>query len=254
MATTGASVKLKRLRQRFGIRAPKVAIKTHVAWYWHALATVAIASVTLAFAAWIFGAGKGFPGFQSGSSEQEIEALKLRVGELESELGKVRSVADSSESRISMERATQRQLVRQVGMLESENANLKQDLAFFESMGMVAAADGENGVNISRLRVEPESRSGQYRYRMLLVHKGGRQTKESRGALQLLVKVQQEGKDAMIAFPSEAERDSQQYRYEVRHFQRAEGVFSVPAGAVVKGVEVRLVQDGVVRARQSVIL
>ena len=41
MATSGASVKFKRLRQRFGISAPKLAIRTHVAWYWRALAIIA---------------------------------------------------------------------------------------------------------------------------------------------------------------------------------------------------------------------
>jgi hypothetical protein len=44
----------------------------------------------------------------------------------------------------------------------------------------------------------------------------------------------------------------QKFNFEIKHFQRAEGVFSVPPGAVVKSVEARLLQDGVVRARQSV--
>ncbi len=50
MATPGASVKLKRLRQRFGINAPKLAIKTLAVWYWCALAVIVILS---ALAAWI---------------------------------------------------------------------------------------------------------------------------------------------------------------------------------------------------------
>jgi hypothetical protein len=254
MATTSTALRLKRLRQRFGIRAPKVAIKTHVAWYWQVLATVAIASVSLALAAWIFDAGKEIAGFQSGTSAKDIERLHLRISELEAELNKVRSIADSSESSISMERATRQQLVKQIGVLESENTNLKQNLAFFEGMGSAPATDAEAGINISRLRIEPASRSGEYRYQMLLVHKGGRQGKEFKGALQLLVKVQREGKDAIITLPSETEPNSLQYRLLIRHFQRAEGVFAIPSGAVVQSVEARLLQDGVVRARQSVTL
>lgn len=57
MATSSAAVKLKRLRQRFGISAPRVAIRTHVAWYWRALATVVVLSLSLALAAWIYDAG-----------------------------------------------------------------------------------------------------------------------------------------------------------------------------------------------------
>ena len=256
MATPGTSIRLKRLRQRFGIRAPKLAIKTHVAWYWRALATVLITSLSLVLAAWLFDLGKNSAFFSSGAPSKETQALRLRITELEAELSKVRSIADSSESSLSIEHATQQQLARQVGALESENAGLKQDLAFFESMGSApaAAAGDETGVSISRLRVEPESRNGQYRYRMLLVHKGGRQAKEFKGALQLLVKVQQAGENAMITIPSESEQNLQRYRFEVRYFQRTEGVFSVPSGAVVKSVEARLLQDGIVRARQSVTL
>jgi hypothetical protein len=254
MAIASASVRLKRLRQRFGIRAPKVAIRTHVAWYWRALATIAIASISLALAAWIIDAGRGIADFPSGASAKEIQALQLRIVELETELSKVRAVADSSESSLRMENATQQQLARQVNALESENANLKQDLAFFESMGVASAIEEDSGVNISRLRIEAETTSGQYRYKMLLVHKGGRQAKEFKGVLQLLVKVRQGGKDAMITLPSESGTNLAQYRFVIRHFQRAEGVFVVPAGAVVQGVEARLLQDGVVRARQSVTL
>ncbi len=254
MAATGASVRLKRLRQRFGISAPKLAIRTHLAWYWWALAAVAVASASMVFAAWLVDAGSGFAGFQSSASVKETQALRLRVSGLEGELNKLRSLADSSESTLRMERITQQQLLRQIGALESENASLKQDLAFFEGMGITTAASTEAGVNISRLHVEAQSQSGLYRYRMLLVHKGGRQAKEFKGELQLLVKVQQADENVIIAFPSEREPNPQQYRLEVRYFQRAEGFFAVPTGGVVKGVEARLLQDGVVRARQTVTL
>jgi hypothetical protein len=52
--------------------------------------------------------------------------------------------------------------------------------------------------------------------------------------------------------PSSTESNPQRFRFEIKHFQRIEGVFSVPSGAVVKEVEVRLLQDGSLRARQSV--
>lgn len=252
MAIAGTSVKLKRLRQRFGISAPKLLIRTHVAWYWRVLATVAVLSVSLAFAAWIYDAGRRIAGFHSGESTREIQTLKERVADLDEELRKLRSIAGSGESALQIERATQQQLARQVKTLESENAGLKQDLAFFEGLIPASETGGEVGVKINRLRIEPESIAGQYRYRMLLVHNGGRQVKDFRGALQLVVKVQQGGKDVMITIPSEAEQGSQRFGIEIKHFQRAEGVFLVPAGAVVKSVEVRLLQDGVVRARQSV--
>ena len=109
MAIAGASVKLKRLRQRFGINAPKLSIRTHVAWHWRALATVAVLSVSFAVVAWIYDAGRSIAGFQSGESSREIQSLKGRVAELDEELGKLRSIAGSGESSLQIERAAQQQ-------------------------------------------------------------------------------------------------------------------------------------------------
>jgi hypothetical protein len=254
MATSGASVRLKRLRQRFGISAPKLAIRAHVAWYWRALMIIAILSVSLALAAWIYDAGKRIAGFQSNESVREIQSLRDHVMELDAELTKLRSLAGSGESSLQIERATQKQLSFQVKALEVENAALKEDLAFFEGLMPASEVGDEVGARIDHLRIEPDGASGEYRYRMLVVNNGGRQAKEFKGALQLLVKVQQEGKDVMITVPSTTEQNSQRFRFEIKHFHRLEGAFSVPVGAVVISVEARLLQDGIVRARQSVTL
>lgn len=255
MATAAASVKIKRLRQRFGISAPRLSIRTHLAWYWRALAAVLVLSVFLAMALWIYEAGQRIAGFQSEASARELQSLRESVVRLDDELSRLRSLAGSGESSLQIERTAQQQMALQFKVLEAENAALKQDLAFFEGLIPASEAGGtDSGLKINRLRIEPEGSVGQYRYRMLLVHNSGRQAKESRGALQLLVKVQQDGKDAMIIFPSESERSPQRFRFEIKSFQRVEGGFSVPPGAVLREVEVRVLQDGVMRARQSVAL
>lgn len=254
MASPAASVRLKRFRQRFGISAPKLAIRTHVAWHWRALALVAILSVSLAFAAWVYGYGMSIAGFQSNESVREIQLLRNHVMELDAELTKLRSLAGSGESSLQIERATQKQLSRQAKALEFENAALKEDLAFFEGLVPSTESSDEPGVRINHLRVDPAGAVGEYRYRMLVVNNSGRQARELKGGLQLLVKVRQAGKDAMITVPSGADSNAQRFRFEIKRFHRLEGVFAVPAEAEVKEVEVRLLQDGAVRARQTVIL
>lgn len=251
MAASGAAVKLKRLRQRFGIRAPKVAVRTHVAWYWRALAVIALLSVSLALAQWIYDAGRSIAGFDSQSSSQALADLRGRVAELEAELSVVRGVASAADSNLKIERVAQQQLAQQVGALESENAALKQDLAFFEGL-LPESIGGEQGVRINRFRVEPGGAGGQYRYRLLVIHNASRQQKEFRGELQFALKVQVGGKDAMITLPSENDSDRQRYKLDVKHFQRAEGMLPVPPGAVLKSVEARILQDGVVRVRQTI--
>ena len=253
MATSGTSVRLKRLRQRFGISAPRLAIRTHVPWYWRLLAAVAILSVSLALAVWMYDAGRRIAGFHSDESVREIQSLREHLMELDAELTKLRGLAGTGESNLRMERATQQQLSRQVEALESENAALREDLAFFEGL-MPPEGGGEAGVRIDKFRIDQVGVTDEYRYRMLVVNGDPKHSKAFRGTLQLLLKVRQGGKDVMIIFPSDEEGGAQNYRFEVKNFHRLEGVFFVPNGSVPVSIEARLLQDGNVRAKQSVTL
>ena len=254
MATSRVAVKLKRLRQRFGISAPRVTVRTQVAWYWRALKMIAILSLSLALALWTYDAGRRIAGYDSNESAREIQALRNYVMELDSELTKLRSVAGTGESSLQIERAAFRQLSGQVKLLELENSALKQDLAMLEELMPSSVLLDGPGVKIDHLRVEASETADEYRYRMLVIHNGGRQAKELRGALQLQIKVLQDGKDVMISLPSATDANSQKFLFEVKHFHRLEGVFSLPRGAVLKSVEALLLQDGKVCARQSATL
>jgi len=58
----------------------------------------------------------------------------------------------------------------------------------------------------------------------------------------------------MIQIPAANDPATSQYRVSFRHFRRLEGSFMVPGDALIKRVEARLLQDGVVKASQSVSL
>ena len=213
---------------------------------------IAILSISFAFAAWIYDAGMRIAGFHSNESVREIQSLRNHLMELDGELTKLRSLAGSGESSLQIERTAQQQLSRQARALELENAALKEDLAFFEGLMPASDSGDEPGVRIDHLRIDPGGVVGEYRYRMLVVNNGGRQGKELKGGLQLLLKVVQGGKDAIITLPSNTETNPQRFRFEIKHFHRLEGVFSLSPGVVLKEVEARLLQDGVVRAKQTV--
>lgn len=252
MATPGTTGRIrKRLRQRFGVSAPRLAIRTHVAWYWWVFALLAVFALSLAVGVWLFDAGRRVGGLASDESAREIQALRDHVMELDTELTKLRSLVGVGESSLQIERATRLQLSRQARILEVENAELKEDLAFFEGLVPASESSEEPGVRIDKLRIMPGGGTGEYRYRMLVINSGGRQAKDLKGELQLVVKVWRDGKDAMITLPSSSEPNPQRYGFEVRRYHRLEGGFAVPEGDVVKEVEARVLQDGVVRARQS---
>lgn len=253
MAASGASVKLRRLRRRFGIGAPKLAIRTHIAWYWHALALFAILSVSMSIAAWIYDARRQAYSATNEEQVREIQSLRNYVMELDAELTKMRALAGSGENSLQIERATQRQLSQHARSLETENAALKEDLAFFEGLTQVPSGVQE-GLRIERLRVEPAAVAGAYKYRLLVVNNSGNSTGSSKVSLQFVVKARQAGRDVTIFLPSAPDSSSQLHSLEVKNFHRVEGEFEIPPGAELLSVEVKLLQDGNVRARQSLTL
>lgn len=251
-ADSRLAVTLRRLRSRFGISAPKVAVRTHIPWYWRALATIAVLSISIALAGWIYDAGRKIAGFDRHETEQEIMVLRDRVEELQQESTKLRALVNAGESNVQIERTAQQQLIRQVKALEQENGRLKEDLAFFENL---ATAEGKDaGFTINRLLVEPNGTLGHYRYRLLAAVHGGKKDREFRGSIQLVINLQQEGKNAMMILPEPNDPARQRFYINFKHFQRVDGVFQVPAGARVTSVEARLIQDGATRASQTVTL
>lgn len=250
-ASSRLALTLRRLRGRFGISAPRVAVRTHLPWYWRVLSVVGLAGASLALAGWIYDAGQRFAGFHQGASEHEIAGMRERISQLDSDLEAARKVANASESRLRIESTSQEQLTRQIRTLEEENARLKSDLATFESLAGGPA--GDPGMAISRLQILPGG-GGQYRYRLLVAQTWDKKDREFSGMIQLIATVQR-GKDTvMMQFPAAGDPAAGQYQVNFRYFRRLEGTFRVPAEARIQRVEVRLIQDGVIKASQSVVL
>ncbi len=250
-ASTRIALTLRRLRSRFGISAPRVAIRTHLPWHWRALSVVVLSGISLALAGWIYNAGQSFAGFHQGVSESEIAAMKERIAQLEAELEQTRKVANVSESRLRIESTSQEQLAAQLKTLEEENTRLKSDLATFESLS--GEQVGESGLAISRLQILPGG-GGQYRYRLLLAQTGSKKDKEFKGMIQFIATVQRGKETAIIQIPAAGDPATDAYQVNFRHFRRMEGMFKIATDARVQRVEVRLIQDGVVKASQNVAL
>jgi hypothetical protein len=211
-----------------------------------------MSAVALALAGWVYDTGRRFAGFDSSVSAQEVAALRSRMQEVEAELVRLRGVADASESKLQIEQTTLRQLTGQVGTLEQENARLKEELAAFEYLAQGEGKAG--GLVLSRLRVEPTATPGQYRYYLVVALNGANKSSEFNGIFKVVANLQQGGKDAMMEFPTLNDPATAQYQVTVRHFRKLQGVFAVPPGARLKSVEIRLIQGGMVKATQQVVL
>ena len=155
-----------------------------------------------------------------------------------------------ADSKMSIERTAQMKLAQQIRTLEQDNARLREDLAIFENM-LSADTGGAHALLIQRLKVEPDGLPGEYRFRMLLLTGSRRDRGDFQGRLELLVGVQQEGRNAIILVPDRAAADAPAFKLAFRSFSRVEGTFRVDPRARVGTVQVRIFETGTAQARAT---
>ncbi len=239
-----------KLRQRFGIAAPRVAIRSHVPWYWRWVGIAVLLGVSAAAAAWIYDAGRRFAGFDRSEVQEELGRVKDQLRETQAELERVRAIANAADSRVSIERTAQQNLSQQIRALEQENARLKEDLATFESMLSSEARAGQ-ALSIYRFKVEPDLLPGEYRYRLLLITPSSRRDREFHGRLELVVNLNEGGRSAMMSFPEPADAGAAAFKLGFKYFQRVEGTFRVSPKAKVESVQVRIYEAGSAQPRAT---
>jgi PAS domain-containing protein len=235
--------RLSKLRQRFGIAAPKVSVRTHVPWYlrWLGLAVALVFSVALA--AWTWDAGRRFAGFDRSEVEQDLAAARAEAAKLREELERLRALANAADSKVAIERTAQQKLAQQIRSLEQENGRVREELALFESMLSSETAVAAP-LSILRFKVEPDLLPGEYRYRLLLLASGPRRGRDFQGRLELAVGLTEDGRSAIIMVPGQAEAEGPAFRLAFKHFQRIDGSFRISPKARVGSVQVRVYESG----------
>jgi len=235
-----------KFRRRRPATAARLTIRHRLPWPVKGLAVALLLGIAVVLVSWSYRMGRASTGFDPDVARQQLAGLTTRIHALEAERDRLRGSADAAESAINIERATREQLATQIKTLEADNAKLKDDLAFFESM--LPTGTGAQAVAIARLDGELEAPT-RLRYR-LLVRQGARGQAFS-GSLQLAVGVQQHGAARVLLFPAEGGADPK-YQLEFKYYQRLEGVLDLPDGVTVKTIEARVLEKGKIRARQSI--
>jgi hypothetical protein len=223
----------------FGIAAPRVAVRTAIAWYWRWLGLLALALVVIMFSRATYDFGKKFAGFDQNEADREVQRLSEANAKLELEVARLGGNLAQAERQLQMERATYADLVKQVRALTDENADLKEDVAFFQTLMPSGGKDG--GVAVNRFLVQNDALPGEYRYRLLLTQTGQR-NKDFQGRLQFVVNLQQDGRKTVMALPAEDDKEARGFKLNFRFYQRVEGTFRVTPGTTVKSMQVRVLE------------
>lgn len=239
---------VRSLQRRLAVSAQRVVVRTHVAWYWRWLGYITLGAIVVGVGWTTYDYGMEFAGFRQSETARVLQGLKDEIRSREAEVAALRSQVASAERQMQIERATYGDLARQVKTLSNENAALREDLAFFQSL--MAAGGKEGSVSINRFRVQPEALPGEYRYRLLLVQSGQR-VKEFQGTLQFVLNLEQGDRKYVLTLPGEGERDARDYQVSFKFFQRVEGTFKVAPEAVVKSLQIRVFENGSVAPKLS---
>ena len=238
---------LRRIKRKFSISAPRLAVRPHVPWYvrWAIALPFVLAAGGVVW--WAYDTGLALASFHRGQAERELTQLHEQVAALRSENAKLTSQAASFERQAQIEHAANLETAKQLKGLNEENARTQEDLAFFQNLSL--SGTREDGLSIYRLKLEHDTLPGEYRYRLLLVRSGQLRMKEFQGNLQLLVNVQHNGEKTVIVFPQESAEpkdaaEDAAYKLNFKYYQRVEHSFRLSPDVEVKSVQVRVFEHG----------
>ncbi len=240
MPTPAVTLKLRWFRRRFGITAPKVVVRSHLSWQWRLLPAVLLL-LLVGMGGWMVAQRN-----ETGLLGQELLSLRQQFLAQREELDRLRSTAGTGQNAVSIEKATQQQLLGRIQDLEAQNAALKEDLLLFERL-LPPVGEGAS-VRVENFRVLREA-AGRYRYRLLIAFQPDRQNSDFRGRLQLAISYLDAGKLRQLVLP-ERQEDAAAYLVETRQFSRREGIFELPEGAVLKEVEARVMQGDTLKSKR----
>lgn len=229
----------KLLRRRLSVSAPRMIVRSHLPWPLRWAVAAVVLGFSAAIALWAFELGKSLAGLDTGAKE-ELLRLRAEVTKLREDGDRAISVANTAESLLKTERTAQERLAQQVRQLEAEKQSLQADLGFFEKL-LPAAGDG---LQLRGLQAEVQETGG-LRYQ-LLVMQNGKAPPEFSGRYELLLSGLMNGQPWSMSMPGGPKP------IRLRQYARVDGMFDLPAGAVLKQVQARVTDSqGAVRATQT---
>jgi len=230
----------RRLRQTFGISAPRMAVRTHLSWRWRVPALLALLVVIGGMWWWGFDFGQFLGGFNRTAVAEKQAKLEEDLTNTKDENVRLRAKAAELESDLNVTRGAQATLSRQALDLQSENTQMKEELAVLRTLFSESGKPGT--VSIQRLAAEREHEDV-YHFSMLVV-RGGKPDDDFTGQLALLANVTVGGHTATLTLPDDQPETAPALNLRFKYYQRIDGTFRVPPGGQLKSLQARVLEPG----------
>lgn len=236
----------RRVRRRFSISAPRMAVRTHLGWPWRLAIAFALVALVSGMWWWGFDFGQIFGGFNRKEVEQQLVTAKADAERNSLESATLRQANSALESELAMTRGAQAALTKQVAELTQEAQQAKEELAFLQKL--VADSSKQVGLSIPRLVVERSGDDG-WHYSVLVVRGGApRDDFEGHVAIAATLSPTQDdsgaGRQTTLLLPDDQPDAAPALKLRFKYYQRVEGTFRVPAGAQVRSLTVRAYEEG----------
>lgn len=233
-------MRFRLLRRRLTISAPRMAVRSAMPWPFRWVVMAIVLGFCGAVALWAFEFGKNIAGLDT-SGKEELVQLRAEAARLREERDKAQSIANTSGSLLTAERAAQEKMAAQVRVLEADNRALRDDLGFFEKL---IPSSGQDGVSIRGLYAEVVGER-QLKWQVLVLQPV-KNAPEFKGQIELTLSGLENGKPWTMALPGGPQA------LQFRQYRRIEGIVDLPPQAVVKNVSAKLVEGTATRAVQSI--
>jgi len=232
-------LKFRLFRRRLTISSPRMSVRSSLPWPLRWIAGALMLGFSGAIALWAFEFGKGITGTDTGTKE-ELVLLRQELASLRADRDKAQSIANTSGSLLTAEKAAQEKMISQIKQLETDNRSLRDDLGFFEKL---LPAGTTEVATIRSLQAEKLSDT-QLKWQVLVIQ-AEKAAPNFNGKLELTVNGTQDGKPWSLNLPGGPQT------LQFKQYRRVEGVLDLPPQAVVQTVTAKVIEGTTVRSAQT---
>ena len=214
-------------------------VRSALPWPLRWIAFAVVLGFSAAIALWAFEFGKGIAGLD-GDAKEELVKLREEVAVLRSDRDKAQSIANTSGSQLTAEKAVQGKMGSQIRQLESDNRSLRDNLGFFEKLLPSSATET---ASIRSLQAEVVSET-QLKWQVLVIQPV-KDAPTFNGKLELTIAGTQGGKPWVMELPGGAQN------LQFKQSRRMEGMLDLPPLTMVTTVTAKVMEGTAVRSVQT---
>ncbi len=217
----------RRLRGHFGATAKRMTVRSKQPWYWQWLVAIFLI---------LFGYLAGYWQFTGG----DYLGLIRSVNNLLKDNQKLEARTVYRERQLQVERAAQKSLADELALLQDENMELKEEVAFYRGILNESAATGV--LKLYSFKLNKGKLPGQYEYHVMLIQ-SGRHDKMAQGSLDLKLSALQNGVPVTLPL-SDGLKTIEPIKVNFKYYQRVDGNFVLPPALEKPSVALSLTGNG----------